>query len=309
MRSSHQFCIAFFRWMHLVDSQSGGKIKAFNWAISKPKSTAQEHKSEVRYIMCKATEWNCKEHNYMQYVCARLCNNNDKRVQWKYTHIRSFYMYINYQRNTKVIYFMVKSARFDVTFSIFIENSFFSAFSAFLSLAVSFIRCHFLFIAALFPCWCFPIFFLVLLHPFHFHANAISLSFCYATKIFPSFRIVCVCAAKEHQQKGKIHRSYVCVLARTDKCCVRDRVRCIPLQIVTKRRNTKIERDTQMRFQMFFSSFQLPFACSIHWTNKHTHIFTHSFIHLHAFTNSGAHIWRVHRTIAQAIVCISIWIQ
>lgn len=145
-------------------------------------------------------------------------------------HTYSFILHVHklstqYQKT----YFMVKSTCFDVTFSIFIENSFLCVRSIHsLSLVLFSISLCFD-VLLLFP-------FRVLMFPFHFHANVILLSVSFsvssATKTFPSFPYCVQCkrasTKRQNTQYTLIHWLY----ANRQVCA--DRVRCIPLQIVTK---------------------------------------------------------------------------
>lgn len=89
---------------------------------------------------------------------------------------------------------------------------------------------------------------------------------------------VCLNIANEHQQKGKIHTQtynhtiihrYIqnrqVLSARSREMhSIANRYKIQKENTKNEREGGKREKDTQMRFQMFFSSFQLPFACSIH---------------------------------------------
>lgn len=163
---------------------------------------------------------------------------------------------------------MVKSARFDVTFSIFIENSFFSAFSAFSSLSLFHSLLFFvhhssvsmLMIPNFFLYFCFHFIFTLM----QFHSLSVM-----PLKYFLVFAL-CVLRKSINKRAKYIDPMCLCVCPREQTSAVaRSRemhsiANCYKTQKEEIRRKGEIERDTQMRFQMFFSSFQLPFACSVH---------------------------------------------
>lgn len=94
-------CASVAYFVYVNKTSTLVRSRQTNWTLSR----RNQYKSNASYdeYTKVANEKEKKDSTTVRGGKKKLCDKNDKRVQWKYTHIRSFYMHINYRCNTKLI--------------------------------------------------------------------------------------------------------------------------------------------------------------------------------------------------------------